>query len=717
MKKKSVYAGSLILALMSLSGCNSGSTSSNNSNSATGNNSLKREINQMKPGYGYSTLTEQLSSQACYATKAHQIGQSGDVDATVQFGASTFRKKLEGELNINVSTGLSSFDSMSRYVNEQQDTALSTSVYITQYVTRSVAVSADDEEGSIWTTLGKTQYNRLLAGDISMLQFSKLCGDRMIDSYQEGAFYTIKMTFTFDSAVENYLFSTEAKYETMFTTVNGKVSTEFDMSNMHGNLTVSAHQEGGKPAELGKILSNIDSGLTCNFTNMYECKDLISRLGNYGDEFQAQIDHDSDQDGDNEISLGEIAYKVQPGDPFSDYVDGLSRVVVPDDVKAGRQTLLADGEMISDATSFFNKVMISESTLQSIQNLNESQYLNTYYQKLKAIHEAFYNPKLNEVNPSECWSQPDYCPEIAATVHNSLKNFQTYFLELKSTSNAAESINKVVAIVDLDDESDLITGKHYIRLFNYKSGHYIGKIPYIEDNSKSVFDNVGYSLAAGYASEPSAIYNNGYFFASLGKVEFKPFEYLLLSLYNATPAVCSPSGTTESKALLPEDHDYISSSYHLADKTANIFEIYDGIYEQQCGTSSGTLLPIPDVNSYATNGARLIISHHNQSLKYIGNGEIIPQSLIIIGDSESHDLLDPTSLTSSRQIKQVQTTGKIYYANQLQDPNGVQVLSEKAIPAIYKTARIRVVQSNSYHQGSELPGFKLKLSVLSDAAK
>lgn len=738
----------LFISTMVVCGCNNGGATKNAStNQATAHvdKKLATSIDAIRPGLGYSTLLGELSSEACYNASAHQSGQTGELHTSMEFGANSFRKSMSAELSggTTFSNPFAEVNVVASFTGAQDDSDVSTSLYFTHVIKRKVNVSVDSNQ-EFWTTFGANQYQRLQNGEIDINTFSQLCGDRLISSFNEIATLVIKLTFHFATAEENYKFRTEYEYKSIFSHMEGKVEAAFDLKQLHGSLSVDAFQFGGEPEQLANVLANVNGVTTCNFDNLYSCDSLISSLYQYGSTFSTQFNQNT-SNSDYELSKNMIPTgEIVPGNPFSMYYKDIPPLEIESSLTKARNQLVADTEMINNGYNVFSGIMVNNNSLQSIASYGELEYMKLYYKKLTNIYNEFHRNTGDE-RAMDCWSQPDMCEKISNKFHQQIKNFQIYLLKLNTTSNAAEGINHEVAILDLDDPAEYGNNLHFIRIFNIKNGLYVGKIPYLDDKNSSIFDNVGRSIAAGYAQEPSVTYNNGYFFTGLSDVKLNMSRFIDSDKYHEyvddafnvcreyyevqnSDGTWTKEGPTWKTCM---DNYYAAQSGEqlLADEYAEKYLGVKGclnIHSDSMFCVPGDFYSIDQAenNELVKYDSRLIISKYNNPLEYKGNGEILMKPDINVAlhkltfSPEVIDLLDPVELSSSYVSNLVRDNSKIYYASKLQaDPRDCLSLYQVTthMPAtIYPAYDIKIdyCQYMAYHEGSELPLFKLEFSVL-----
>lgn len=428
MKFKKIIFQNMLLTLF-LSSCyssggsvaGSGSMKQNTTNNIT--SSLKADMDSMRPGKGYSTYMGELSEDACYNAVAVSAGKTGHVDVTTEFGASALATRMSGEVNVGISNSnpFVNINAFASYVNNQRDTELTSSVYYTATVSRKMNVSVDPSLGVFLNPLGQLVYDRLQAGELSANDFSRLCGDRLISSYNEDAAFIIKLNFRFATAEENARFKAEFKTKTLFTTTSTKLENETDLAKYSGKVEISADQFGGLPEQLPSIAGG--SGmLTCDLKNLYTCDAIITQLLSYGSQFSSQFMNMGDmvyKEGINMMPSGQITLAAG----FSSYVS-VPAPSLESDVVEIRNKIINDRKMLKITQYLVGTVLDyplketvpnqyggPEITYNYTRSSAIAAYLPYFKQKIDTLVNQYYaDGQSNSL--SECWTNPANCKAI-----------------------------------------------------------------------------------------------------------------------------------------------------------------------------------------------------------------------------------------------------------------------------------------------------------------
>lgn len=432
-------------------------TTTNNGSSSKTKVKLGANLDSVRPGKGYSTYMGELSEEQCYYAVGVPSSKSGKVDVTSEFGASSLKKSLGGEFSFGVeaSNPFISINGIAKYVNEQSDSSLSSSLYYSAVINRKINLSVDqnqrgnDGKFQLWTPLGENQYERLRTNQITIQQFSTLCGDRMLSSYNETGAFIIKLTFEFDSSQENNQFQAEFKTKTLFTSTSTSFNYDSELSKYHGRVIVTAQQFGGQPEQLATIMSGSGGILTCNLNNLYTCDSLISSLLQYGQMFSGQFMNNGGEykEGVNMIPSGGVTL----GQNFSTYAESIPKIGIESELVKERNQIILDRERLRITQTFvdntLSKIGIPSSTAP---DYTLYRFLSNYKVKLDQIIKD-YNSREGDGAISECWTKPENCKVIYNKNHAKLSKFKSYLIKGTGTTPSSSDNEIGIVLVDLND--------------------------------------------------------------------------------------------------------------------------------------------------------------------------------------------------------------------------------------------------------------------------
>ena|GEM_PF-4124433 len=455
-KTRILKLGILPMIILGLLGCNSNSGSSQSTNSLTGDKkkltrrpALKAGLDSIRPGKGYSIYLGELSEDVCYNAVAHPVEAKGKVDFSTEFGAAAFSEKMAGEISLGANApGPNPFISVSalaKYVKDQKDTTVSSSVYYTTVLNRTMSVSRN-ENNAFWTMAGQENYDAFLNGDITAEDFSALCGDYAIEKYRETAAVIIKLSFQFMTEEENQQFKAEFHQKSLFNNIDGKYEISADFTKYSGKVVISAVQFGGHPEQLSMITSSANGVLTCDIRNLYACEGIISSLLSYGGMFSSQFMREGGAylEGINMLPNGGIVL----GQPFYTRYKKLSVYKLPSGLSQLRNSIAQNIAKLKATQYILSKWLNYGGPFASTDSINNS-YLSYFRNKLGTALE-----KLSSIDGEDplanCWKSPAICQETYNKYKDLLNNVQSYLIKDSSQ-------NWGMAFFALDDTTNPIS--------------------------------------------------------------------------------------------------------------------------------------------------------------------------------------------------------------------------------------------------------------------
>lgn len=446
----------LSMIIFGLLGCNSNSGSSQSTNSNTGTKkkltrrpALKAGLDSVRPGKGYSVYLGELSEDVCYNAGALPVENKGKVDFSTEFGAAAFSEKMAGEISLGANApGPNPFISVSalaKYVKDQKDTAVSSSVYYTTVLNRTMSVFRKEQD-EFWTTAGREAYNAFLNGDLTAEDFSTLCGDYTIEKYREAAAFIIKLSFQFLTEEENQQFKAEFHQKSLFNNIDGKYEINADFAKYSGKVVISAEQFGGHPEQLSMITSSANGVLTCDIRNLYACEGIISSLLSYGGMFSSQFMKEGGDylEGINMLPNGGIVL----GQPFKTRDGRLPLYKLPTGLSQLRNSIAQNIAKLKATQYILSKWLNYGGPFASTDSISNS-YLSYFRNKLGTTIEKLTSIE-GEDPLSNCWKLPTTCQETYNKYKDQLNNVQSYLI---NDSNQ----NWGMAFFALDDTTNSIS--------------------------------------------------------------------------------------------------------------------------------------------------------------------------------------------------------------------------------------------------------------------
>lgn len=423
------------MIIFGLLGCNSNSGSSQSTNSLPGGKkkltrrpALKAAMNSIRPGKGYSVYLGELSEDVCFNAVAHPVEARGKVDFSTEFGAAAFSEKMATEISLGANApGPNPFVSVSalaKYVKDQKDTNVSSSVYYTTVLNRTMSVSTN-ENSTFWTMIGQEDYDAFINGDITLEDFSALCGDSLVSEYRETAAVIIKLSFQFMTEEENQQFKAEFHQKSLFNNIDGKYEINGDFTKYSGKVVISAEQFGGHPEQLSMITSSANGVLTCDIRNLYACEGIISSLLSYGGMFSSQFMREGGAylEGINMLPNGGIVL----GRDLSKRGKNIPKYKLSSDIEGLRASISQKIAKLKASQYVLSKWLNYGSPFASNDSASNS-YLSYYRNKLGTALEKLSSIE-GEYPLANCWKLPATCQETYNKHKDQLNNLQSYLVQ------------------------------------------------------------------------------------------------------------------------------------------------------------------------------------------------------------------------------------------------------------------------------------------------
>ncbi|WP_039456761.1 hypothetical protein [Candidatus Jidaibacter acanthamoebae] len=394
------------------------------------NKSLKNElkdklVNYLEPtyegggyaGYGFSSDSQQLSTQHCYNVTTFSSGQHGEVKLNTAYSFSELQKMLKIDVTSKGKFGIFSGSAEAEYMKSIQDDYYSMSLNYLQYMADRVKVQLAGAGQNVLNAFGREIYN----SNEAKPYFGLICGDKYIDSYDEGALLTMSINLNFANHYEKEEFKAKASasWGNIFS-ASGEIQKIANALNIGGSVSIQALQVGGDPSQLSRILNKDSSGkyyaLTCDLKAMDNCIKAASGLLDYAvNDFSTQISFK------NNTGLTPLG----TGFAHSEKIDHIG---------------LTPPKTLVNSTVIEDRNLLSEllETNKSYQQYSD-QLINHYpvtwntnsklYKNIKTFEkEIEYNigKILNYNDPSEsalgCFDNPEECDFITQNIVNDLVN-------------------------------------------------------------------------------------------------------------------------------------------------------------------------------------------------------------------------------------------------------------------------------------------------------
>jgi len=228
------------------------------------------------PGIGYSTDTQSIGKAVCFETdRIIKSGQSSILKFDEALDYQSLLKTFNLELDIKGGYGIFSTNDMFKYFQSIEENSYSLSINYFQKVTDNMIMTYSYDPENILTTIGKNIYK-----NNQNPMFRLLCGDTLINSYEEGAILIISLKISFSSREEKEQFDSKigisiGSFLDASITIS-KLSQEY---NLNGKVTIIGFQLGGDPSQLSKLMSS--SIVECDVKNTQACQETAKNLIDY----------------------------------------------------------------------------------------------------------------------------------------------------------------------------------------------------------------------------------------------------------------------------------------------------------------------------------------------------------------------------------------------------------------------------------------------------
>ncbi len=279
------------------------------SNKNTSRSISKVNSGAISPGKGYSLDSQQIASQGCFNVTADPIsGQTSYIQLDKAMSFLDFQRELHVDVTAKSKFWMFSGNAEAHYMRSVQNQDASMSLNYFQYAAGTVSVSLLGYGKDALNKFGQSAYN-----DGKNPYFGLLCGDNIIDSYQEGALLALGINLQFKSSYGKAQFKAiaGASFADIFS-ASAEIQKVINKSNIAGSLAMQAFQLGGDPSQLAHILSVDPSGdyyaTSCSLAAMDKCIKAANGLLDYAkNNFQTQFSF-KDGKGLTPLGVGFIHY-------------------------------------------------------------------------------------------------------------------------------------------------------------------------------------------------------------------------------------------------------------------------------------------------------------------------------------------------------------------------------------------------------------------------
>lgn len=383
-----------ILSCILISACHIGGSQKYNSldnyvqsykNKSTYNNGL---LDGIEPGVGYSSDAEHIAPMACFkSSKVIRDSSTSILHSELSMDKQELAKSLN--LGFNFKGGYAQFSANAalNYIRDNNSNNLAISYNFINMISRKVNIKYSLNPKKILNKDGIEVYK-----EGSNPKFRLFCGDRLIDSYTEGAFVITTIQVILSNKIQKRQF--EASIGTSisgFSDLSAKVINSKSSGLFDGKVVISAFQLGGDPTQLSKI---IPTSMSCSFNDISKCDEFYNTgISNYlKNSFPSQFNKD-----DSFTPIGNLSFS-----PIS-LVDDLNMQISPSyitsEIEEARKKLLnlysnnlANYQALSDVFYYYPVTL-------------DSLFKKDVHNALKIAEENLF--KLQDAKL--CWTSPNNC--------------------------------------------------------------------------------------------------------------------------------------------------------------------------------------------------------------------------------------------------------------------------------------------------------------------
>ena len=225
--------------------------------SSYSNNNTSHSNDNIVPGSGYSSDTQQLAPQTCYDA---EVGSVAGQESLIKLDSATsfhdMLDTLQIQAKIDMGFGNFSMNAEGKYFKSIEDKSYSMSLNYFQYLAHTVSLQLQGYGINALNNIGKDFYN-----EGKNPYFGILCGDYYIPSYKQGGLLLTSLNIQFTSHEEKKEFQMHAHagFGSILSASADieRIAKQYDIS---GHVFVQAFQKGGEPSELAKIFSKSEEG-------------------------------------------------------------------------------------------------------------------------------------------------------------------------------------------------------------------------------------------------------------------------------------------------------------------------------------------------------------------------------------------------------------------------------------------------------------------------
>lgn len=235
-----------------------------------------KPLDGMIPGKGYSYDCEAISSSVCFEVKHDYRNVRSDIDLTSSLTMDELYSKLGIKASAKIDISDIGASASTDILNEAKETDASISLNYMHRIYRDVNVNYLGYGDDALTEDGKN----ILEYDFE--NFGVLCGEKVITSYEEGAFLLVTLKVEFTSSVQKKEFMVGFNVKALsYAELLFKIEQKSKTSNFKAKIKVTGRQLGGDSLAFNSYMASISFGNNCSFQKMSDCLKYGEKIIDY----------------------------------------------------------------------------------------------------------------------------------------------------------------------------------------------------------------------------------------------------------------------------------------------------------------------------------------------------------------------------------------------------------------------------------------------------
>lgn len=357
---------------------------------------------------GYSTDLVLMSANNCYSGESFRSGQIGSLDFSQSYKYSEVITTIGVTVELTFNFLFFKFSVFAEYTREITETSTRTSF---NFIAKSSSKNFFNYGVGVDTL---TEYGRDVYNN-NHSQFGILCGDKIFKWYETGSMLMLSVVIEFESRQDKHTFGVGVKFNSNFNEFESSAKATLKSFRTNGKLKVIAHQIGGDPSALKRIIDMNDTRISCTFNDIERCL-------NFGNDIIKYINTDYPNQLKNnpaaEVPLG--TFEVNP---ISNIGLSSPKSLVSIKVKTARKEL----ESIVTKSNYYSASMRNAFALYP-------NFSGSGIDQIKSLMETFnqdFEFLKSEEGAAICWTQPQNCVSKFGDIKSQI-NFESYKSKIDS---------------------------------------------------------------------------------------------------------------------------------------------------------------------------------------------------------------------------------------------------------------------------------------------